>query len=181
MNTAASISMPSKGQGALVSRQHARAPLTLEGIEQLPPTAHKWIEVADSGCWLWTGKDSGHGYCHISFTLDGARRHVLVHRLFYKVFVGPLTPGLEVDHLCFHRNCCYPPHLELVTHTENTRRLHERAHDEGRKSTCKHGVTPMSKCKECVEDRINIWLHSRAVEDINWALSVINDIEAEKI
>lgn len=181
MNTAASISTPSKVQGALVSRQHARAPLTLGGIEQLPPTVHKWIEVSDSGCWLWTGRDSGHGYCHHYVKLENFRRHVLVHRLFYKVFIGPLIQGLEIDHLCFVRNCCYPPHLEQVTHEENDRRLRARAEAEGRASICPHGVTWVSRCDECRKDRVNESVHSKAVRDINWALSVIKDIEAEKI
>jgi hypothetical protein len=88
-------------------------------------------EVADSGCWLWTGKTSPKGYASLHF--NGRMRQA--HRLAYEAFVGPIPAGLEVDHACHsvvaadcyatnddpHRRCCRPDHLRLVDHATNVR------------------------------------------------------------
>lgn len=36
--------------------------------------------------------------------------------------MGPLAPGLELDHLCRRRACCLVAHLEPVTRSVNERR-----------------------------------------------------------
>jgi hypothetical protein len=47
---------------------------------------------------------------------------IYVHRAVYERYVGPIPPGLEIDHLCRVRNCVNPAHLEAVTRGENVRR-----------------------------------------------------------
>ncbi len=70
-------------------------------------------------CWNWLGGDSGTGYGRI--TIDGKTQPS--HRVFYKVFRGPIENGLQIDHLCRNKRCQNPYHLELVTCREN---LHRR-------------------------------------------------------
>jgi hypothetical protein len=81
-----------------------------------------------TGCWLWQGTRHG-GYGYIQY--KGRRQ--LVHRASYKVHVGPIPNGLEIDHLCGVRRCLNPEHLEPVTHAENQRRKAET------KTHCVHG------------------------------------------
>jgi hypothetical protein len=38
------------------------------------------------------------------------------------MFVGPIPPNREIDHLCRVRSCVNPAHLEVVTNRENCRR-----------------------------------------------------------
>lgn len=100
-------------------------------------------ERAPGGCLLWRGYADRHGYGRISTPgiPEGNRynRQSLVHRESYGLFVGPLVPGLTIDHLCHtrdplceggvtcrHRRCVEPSHLEQVTAEENLRRRHER-------------------------------------------------------
>ena len=72
----------------------------------------------DTGCWLWQGhvhQPSGYGQIN-------RRGHVYAHRFAYAFLVGPIPPGLELDHLCRVRRCVNPAHLEPVTSKENNRR-----------------------------------------------------------
>lgn len=66
-------------------------------------------------CVEWQGPSRGHGYGHVG-------RHGSAHRLAYRLFVGEIPAGLEIDHLCRNRACIKPAHLEAVTHLENMRR-----------------------------------------------------------
>ena len=71
----------------------------------------------ETGCWEWLGAHKRGGYGHMS--VDGSMR--LVHRLAWEVVMGPLEPGMEIDHLCRNRTCLNPAHLEPVTKEENVR------------------------------------------------------------
>ena len=82
----------------------------------LPERLQRRIEFEpNSGCWLWTGSDNGKGYCQVRW--NGPK--VSVHILVYELLVGPVSDGLELDHLCRARRCCNPSHLEPVPHTVN--------------------------------------------------------------
>ena len=70
--------------------------------------------IDPSGCLLWSGTTTkGYG------TMSIRNRSAYVHRLMYELFVGPIPPELEIDHLCRVRRCAAPAHLEAVPHREN--------------------------------------------------------------
>jgi len=94
----------------------------------------KRVVVCMSGCWLWTGADSGNGrgggYAKVSKTIDGVEKWFYVHRYVFELFKGPIPEGYEIDHICkhwgwipfIHRRCVNPDHLEAVPPSENQRR-----------------------------------------------------------
>lgn len=93
----------------------------------MPPTmqekelrrfTRKYINTGPRGCWLWLNSTDRDGYGF--FKLKGKTR--LAHRVAYEHYVGPIPAGFELDHLCRHRGCVNPTHLEAVTHVENVRR-----------------------------------------------------------
>lgn len=95
-----------------------------------------WPRVDASGpCWLWQGKLSD-GYGHIGLGGDGGAKRP-VHRVVWELLVGPIPPGLQIDHLCRVRHCCNPDHLQLVTTAENLARS-PIANGKG-KTHCKRG------------------------------------------
>lgn len=66
-------------------------------------------------CWLWTAQLSPKGYGVFDWQ-DRPRR---AHRLSYEAATGVHPGALQVDHLCYTRNCVRPDHLQLATNQQN--------------------------------------------------------------
>lgn len=74
-------------------------------------------EVTPEGCWLWTGAAGA----------DGAGRYrtrtgnLLVHRMAYELYVGPIPEGEMIHHECEVRLCFNPDHLRPMTRAAHLR------------------------------------------------------------
>ena len=85
--------------------------------------------IPESGCWIFLGHLNKDGYGKARF--HGKVKYV--HQITYKLFVGEIDEGLELDHLCRVRCCANPWHLEAVPHRINSGRMVKRP------SHCKSG------------------------------------------
>lgn len=85
-------------------------------------------------CWDWTGYLQ-RGYGRIK---DNSKQR-RAHRWAYEAFVGPISRGLTIDHLCRNRACVNPAHLEVVSAGENVLRGYAPAAINARKTHCKYG------------------------------------------
>ena len=118
-----------------------------------------WANVSRTdSCWLWTGYINKDGYGEYKSEYLVTR---LAHRIAYALDKGAL-PTLPLDHLCRHRHCVNPDHLEPVTQEVNTRRSNVGLH-EANKTHCPHGhpydeentIRHNGKrfCRQCKQDR----------------------------
>jgi hypothetical protein len=83
---------------------------------------HANVCIADDGCWNWLAATSANGYS----TFKAGGRQTSGHRWAYEQFVGPISAGLQIDHLCSNKRCVNPNHLEAVTPSVNTQRARDR-------------------------------------------------------
>lgn len=89
------------------------------GFQNLPVCFAEKIEESD-GCWLWRAAINRGGYG--VFWEREYKRTVIAHRFAFQYLIGPVPPGLDLDHLCRVRNCVNPAHLEPVTRRVNLSR-----------------------------------------------------------
>lgn len=89
----------------------------LAPLRRKPHATHGIIDRIEVGdCWEWTGHLDQDGYGHYG------KSGRLVHRMIWEILVGPIAPGLHLDHVCRNRRCVNPDHLEPVTSEVNARR-----------------------------------------------------------
>lgn len=111
-----------------------------------------------TGCWLWTGPVGNHGY---GTSGGGSTGEKLVHRIAHVLFIGPIPPRYQVDHVakrgCTSKLCINPAHLEAVTQRENLIRQGEavthcpRGHEYTAENTYRSPKAPRCRrCRECV-------------------------------
>lgn len=90
-------------------------------------------------CWVWLGRaERGYGYTDLKQS-DGRWKKHRVHRVVYEDLVGPIPPGLVLDHLCRNKLCALPTHLEAVDDRTNVLRGIGVTAQNARKTHCKNG------------------------------------------
>jgi hypothetical protein len=103
------------------------------------PEVRFWEKVDrgdDDSCWTWlAGTCRGYG----KFRPGGSRPCVMAHRFAYELLIGPIPPGLVIDHLCRNPSCVNPAHMEPVTNAENVMRGYSPHARNARKDRCKSG------------------------------------------
>ena len=141
------------------------------GDERLPERFWSKVEIAESGCWEWSGAVGSKGYG--TFGAYDPVPSTLAHRIAFVRLVGPIEEGLQIDHLCRVRHCVNPIHLEPVTGQENVLRGdvsnrgqthckngHEFTAENARVRPTRAGIS--RTCRQCGRDVRNSTRPSRA-------------------
>lgn len=105
-----------------MSKRKGPAPRLKMEAEELHRRARERFVVAESGCFEWRGTKTAEGYGAVYYMEGGRQFGRLAHRIMYEAEIGPIPPGLTIDHLCRNRGCVNPQHMEPVTRGENVRR-----------------------------------------------------------
>lgn len=96
-------------------------------------TAHvsqNYMPIPETGCWLWLGSWDQKKYGRLA---SSGRRRVIVSRLFYEAYYGPIPAGMFICHKCDTPPCCNPDHLFAGTNLENARDMAQK--NRARKAT----------------------------------------------
>ena len=80
----------------------------------------KYVPEPMSGCYIWIAGLNKGGYG--KFKMSQPRQTKAAYKVAYELFIGPVPPGLQLDHKCRVRCCVNPYHLEPVTNKENLAR-----------------------------------------------------------
>lgn len=144
---------------------------TVRRRQGLTDSERFWQYVDTSrGCWLWQGGQS-HGYGNFMLRRpDGTYRQVQAHRFAYEDRVGAIPPGLVLDHLCRHKDCVRPQHLQPVRQQVNV--LRGDVPQALRTNRCKRGheftventhVTKVGSrvCRTCARANAAAWRAKR--------------------
>ena len=91
--------------------------------------------VSDQECWEWRGSPDKDGYGKIMVRGKNWR----AHRWVYEMRIGPIKPGLVLDHLCNNPCCVNPSHLSPTTNIGNVLRGEGAAARNKRKTSCIRG------------------------------------------
>lgn len=89
-----------------------------------------FIELANNGCWNWTGFKDRNGYGQIRERVSiNLKKTKVAARIAYELFIGDIpnnpalkdTPGeITIDHKCKNASCVNPNHLQLLTRSLNS-------------------------------------------------------------
>lgn len=109
-------------------------------------------------CWEWRGSRTQGGYGQ--FYTDDSYAPKYAHRYAYEMAHGPIPDGMHVDHLCRHRWCVRPSHLEIVTPHENALRGERatathclRGHEYTERDTVVRRNGFKRECRICINQR----------------------------
>lgn len=104
-------------------------------------------------CWVWQGALTRGGYGRFHSTAGPTTS--LAHRWYWWVRVGPLQPGLVLDHICRNRACVRLDHLRPVSPAVNTLAGDGPSARNARKVVCSKGhelevvLRPLRRCPVC--------------------------------
>lgn len=105
--------------------------------QALPYKTRFWLKVWPRGdCWEWRGGRNRAGY---GFFYMGDDTGTLAHRQAYEMAKGTIPPGHQIDHLCRHKWCVKPSHLEAVSPRTNALRSDGLGAINAQKTHCPHG------------------------------------------
>lgn len=117
----------------------------------------KIFDDQETGCWVFFAARQPTGYGQ----MWNGKRQEQAHRISYRIYVGEIPEGCEIDHICRNRSCVNPEHLRAVSHRENMRVSNTVMGRNAAKMFCKRGhpfegrnlfitKTGARQCRTCI-------------------------------
>ena len=101
--------------------------------------ANKVAKIPETGCWIWLGSITKHGYGKMTL---GAKTHINAHRASYELKHGPIPEGMLALHHCDIKCCVNPDHIFLGTQQAN---MNDKVCKNRQANGIKHGMSKLTE------------------------------------
>jgi hypothetical protein len=111
---------PGQWRDGKVPRSTQKQYPPMNALDQREYVKQRVVVDPATGCWIWQRSAGARGYGFANIR----GRKILAHRLSYELFVGPIPPEINGQHVCVcHQcdtpSCVKPEHLWLGTDGDN--------------------------------------------------------------
>jgi hypothetical protein len=97
------------------------------------------VKVPESGCWIWVGPTTIHGYGRLTF---GARTNIGAHRASYELKHGKIPDGFFALHHCDIKCCVNPDHIFVGTQQQN---MDDKVQKKRQAKGHRHGMSKLTE------------------------------------
>lgn len=101
--------------------------------------ANKVAKIPETGCWIWLGSITKHGYGKMTL---GAKTHISAHRASYELKHGQIPEGMLALHHCDVKCCVNPDHIFLGTQQAN---MNDKVCKNRQANGIKHGMSKLTE------------------------------------
>ena len=101
--------------------------------------SEKVIKIPESGCWIWIGSITNHGYGTMTL---GRNKNISAHRASYELKHGPIPDGMLALHHCDIKCCVNPDHIFLGTQQAN---MDDKVCKNRQANGVKHGMSKLTE------------------------------------
>ncbi len=143
------------------------------------------VEKPDNNelCWFWRGAINADGYGHFRINKLDKKTMLKAHRVSYALMVEEPSLGMHLHHLCDHRDCVNPNHIEQLSprdHVDISTNMGNRREycPNGHEMTDENTYVLASKgrrCIQCMDDHrrkynivngSNQFVHKHAIDGV---------------
>jgi hypothetical protein len=75
---------------------------------------YKTLRYDENNCRVCDNTRNHDGYVRVNGCSVGHKRLIMLHVLRWKLHIGDIPNGMEINHKCGNRGCCNLDHLELI-------------------------------------------------------------------
>ena len=127
------------------------------------------IRLPESGCWIWLGTITNHGYGRVC----AGKKPFYAHRVSYEQKYGSIPNGMMALHHCDVRCCVNPDHIFVGTQQNN---MTDKVHKNRQAKGISHGNAKLTE-DQAREIKFSSEASIKLAAKFNYSASMIREIK----